>query len=176
MWRKQRRPEILEFYQAEIYGRIPPSAPKVTWQVAETDKTIDYFETDGSVNAKRIAITGASRLGKTVLWAGAQDERVAAVCAVVPGEMGASLIRRNWGEALDDMARNFPWQFAGNFQKWVGKWDDMPVDQHMLIALCAPRPVYVNGGGQKSMSSTSIRHIPSVEKTSWGIRPSPVAR
>jgi hypothetical protein len=109
-------------------------------------RAIDYFETDPSVDAKRVAITGASRLGKTVLWAAAQDERVAAVFAVVPGEMGASLIRRDWGETLDDMAQNFPWQFAGNLQKWVGKWNELPVDQHLLIALCAPRPVYVNGG------------------------------
>src|SRR5262245_63441680 len=75
-----------------------------------------------------------------------QDERVAAVFWVVSGEMGGALIRRDWGETLIDMAQNFPWQFAGNFQKWVGKWNDLPVDQHMLIALCAPRPVYVNGG------------------------------
>jgi len=109
-------------------------------------RAIDYFETDKSVNAKQISITGASRLGKTVIWAGAQDERVAAVFAVVPGEMGASLIRRDWGETLDDMAQNFGYQFAGNLQKYVGKWNDLPVDQHMVIALNAPRPVYVNGG------------------------------
>jgi hypothetical protein len=109
-------------------------------------RAIDYFETDRAVNAKQVAISGASRLGKTVLWAGAQDERVAAVFAVVPGEMGASLIRRDWGETLDDMAQNFAWQFAGNLPRWVGKWNELPVDQHLLIALCAPRPVYVNGG------------------------------
>lgn len=109
-------------------------------------RAMDYLESDPAVDAKRIAITGTSRLGKTVLWAAAQDERVAAVFSVVPGEMGAALIRRDWGETLDDMAQNFPWQFAGNFQKWVGRWDDLPVDQHLLIALCAPRPVYVNGG------------------------------
>jgi hypothetical protein len=109
-------------------------------------RAIDYFETDKAINSKQIAITGASRLGKTVLWAGAQDERVAAVFSAVSGEMGASLICRDWGETLDDMAQNFSWQFAGNLQKWVGKWNDLPVDQHMLIALCAPRPVYVNGG------------------------------
>src|SRR5262249_60527294 len=62
------------------------------------------------------------------------------------GAMGGSLIRRAWGETLDDMAQNFGYQFAGNFQKWVGRWDELPVDQHMLIALCAPRPVFVTGG------------------------------
>jgi hypothetical protein len=109
-------------------------------------RAIDYLETEKAVNRRQIAITGVSRLGKTVLWAGAQDERVAAVFSVVSGEMGAALIRRDWGETLDDMAQNFPWQFAGNLQKYVGKWNDLPVDQHMLISLCAPRPVYVNGG------------------------------
>ncbi len=109
-------------------------------------RAIDYFETDKSVNPKQIAITGVSRLGKTVLWAAAQDQRVAAVFSVVSGEMGAALIRRDWGETLDDMAQNYGYQFAGNLQKYVGRWDDLPVDQHMLIALCAPRPVYVNGG------------------------------
>lgn len=109
-------------------------------------RVIDYLEPDPLVNAKQIALAGTSRPGKTVLWAAAQDERVAAVCAIVPGELGASLLRRDWGETLDDMAQNFPWQVAGNLQKWVGKWNELPVDQHLLIALCAPRPVYVNGG------------------------------
>jgi hypothetical protein len=109
-------------------------------------RAIDYLEADKAVDANHIAIMGVSRLGKTVLWAGAQDERVAAVFSVVSGEMGAALIRRDWGETLDDMAERFSYQFAGNLQKWVGKWDELPIDQHMLIALCAPRPVYVNGG------------------------------
>jgi hypothetical protein len=109
-------------------------------------RAIDYLETDSAVNKKQIAISGASRLGKTTLWASAKDERIAAVFSIVPGEMGASLIRRDWGETLDDMAQNFGYQFAGNLQKYVGKWNDLPVDQHMLIALSAPRPVYVNGG------------------------------
>jgi hypothetical protein len=275
MWLQTRRPEILAFYQNEIYGRVPANAPTVTWEVTETDnnardgtailtrvvgkvgdkpdgprmnlsvylpakangpvpillsitfgfgagrpaqakgkaapagafdsvgevlnrgwgfaslpytdiqpdradrwsegvigltlkagqtrpapdewgtisawawgisRSIDYLETNKAVNAKQIAITGVSRLGKTVLWAGAQDDRVAAVFSVVSGEMGAALIRRDWGETLDDMAQNFSWQFAGNLSKWAGKWNDLPVDQHMLIALCASRPVYVNGG------------------------------
>lgn len=109
-------------------------------------RCVDYFETDKSVNAKQVSITGASRLGKTVLWAGASDERIAGVCSIVSGEMGAALIRRDWGETLDDMAQNYPWQFAGNLQKYVGRWDDLPIDNHMLIALVAPRMVYVNGG------------------------------
>ena len=62
------------------------------------------------------------------------------------GEMQGTLIGRDWSEILNDLARKFGWRLAGNLQKWVGKWNELPVDQHLLIALCAPRPVYVNGG------------------------------
>jgi dienelactone hydrolase len=109
-------------------------------------RIIDYLQTDKSVDAKRIAVFGHSRLGKTALWASALDERIAAVYASCSGEMGAALARRDWGETVDDMGQNFPYWFAGNFQKWVGRWNDMPVDAHMLIALSAPRPVFVTGG------------------------------
>src|SRR5262249_4429558 len=86
---------------ADEWGTISAWA----WSVS---RCIDFFESDRAFDAKRVAITGASRLGKTVLWAGAQDERVAAVFSVVPGELGASLIRRDWGETVDDMARTSP--------------------------------------------------------------------
>ena len=109
-------------------------------------RIIDYFETDKLVDAKKIAVHGHSRLGKTVLWASAMDERIAAVYSSCSGEMGAALARRDWGETVDDMAQNFSYQFAGNLQKYVGKWNEMPVDAHMLIALSAPRPVFITGG------------------------------
>ena len=114
-----------------------------SWGVS---RMIDYFETDKSVNAKQVALFGHSRLGKTALWATAKDERIAAAFSSCSGEMGAALARRDWGETVDDMAQNFPWQFAGNFQKWPGRWNEMPVDAHMLIALSAPRPVFITGG------------------------------
>jgi predicted neuraminidase len=109
-------------------------------------RIIDFLETEKSVDAKHIAVFGHSRLGKTALWASALDERIAAVYASCSGEMGAALARRDWGETVDDMAPTFPYWFAGNFQQWVGRWNDMPVDAHMLIALSAPRPVFVTGG------------------------------
>ena len=109
-------------------------------------RMIDYFETDKLVDAKKIAVFGHSRLGKTVLWASALDERIAAVYSSCSGEMGAALARRDWGETVDDMTQNFPYWFAGNFQKYAGHWNDMPVDAHMLIALSAPRPVFITGG------------------------------
>jgi hypothetical protein len=124
---------------ADEWGTISAWA----WGVS---RILDYFETDTLVNARQVALFGHSRLGKTALWASALDERIAAVFSSCSGEMGAALARRDWGETVDDMAQNFPWQFAGNFQKWPGRWNDMPVDAHMLIALSAPRPVFITGG------------------------------
>lgn len=109
-------------------------------------RIIDYFETDRAIDAKHVAVQGFSRLGKTVLWASAMDERITAVFSGCAGEMGSSLARRDFGESVDDMAQNFPWQFSSRFQQWVGRWNDMPVDTHMLIALSAPRPVFITGG------------------------------
>jgi len=109
-------------------------------------RIVDYLQTDAAVDARQIAIMGHSRLGKTVLWAGAQDQRIAAVYSSCGGEMGSSLARRDYGETVDDMATNFPWQFAGNFQKYMGHWNDLPVDTHMMIALNAPHPVFITGG------------------------------
>lgn len=111
-------------------------------------RVLDYLETDPAVDAKRVALIGHSRLGKTALWAGASDPRFAIVFASCSGEMGSALARRDYGETVDDMAANFPYWFAGNFQKYSGRWNDMPVDAHMLLALNAPRPVFLTGGTQ----------------------------
>ncbi len=111
-------------------------------------RVLDYLETDLAVDARRVGLVGHSRLGKTVLWAGARDPRFALVFSSCSGEMGAALARRDYGETVDDMAANFPWQFAGAFQKYPGRWAEMPVDAHTLIALSAPRPVFVTGGTQ----------------------------
>jgi hypothetical protein len=111
-------------------------------------RVLDYLGTDSAVDAKRVALIGHSRLGKTVLWAAARDERFALVFSSCSGEMGAALARRDFGESVDDMALNFPWQFAGNFQKFIGRWNNLPGDAHTLIALCAPRPVFITGGTQ----------------------------
>ena len=124
---------------ADEWGAISAWA----WGVS---RVLDYLATDASVDAKQVALFGHSRLGKTALWASALDDRVAAVYSSCSGEMGAALARRDWGETVDDMVQNFPYWFAANFQQWAGRWSEMPVDAHMLIALSAPRPVFVTGG------------------------------
>lgn len=109
-------------------------------------RVLDYLETEPTVDAKRVALVGHSRLGKTALWAGARDPRFALVFASCAGEMGASLARRDYGESVDDVAANFPWWLVATFPKYAGRWNELPGDSHTVIALNAPRPVFVTGG------------------------------
>ena len=106
-------------------------------------RAMDYLQTDPQVDGSRIAIMGHSRLGKTALWTGAMDTRFAMVVACSSGRGGASLARRDFGESIGDLAQRFGYQFCGNFQKYAGHENDMPVDTHELLGLIAPRPLYL---------------------------------
>jgi len=127
-------------------------------------RVMDYLETDKDVDAKRVAIFGVSRLGKTVLWAGARDTRFAMVIASCSGEGGAALSRRNYGETIAHLTApsRYPYQFCANYQKYSDHVEQFPIDAHMLIALIAPRPVLLQTGDQDTWSDPKGEFLAAV--------------
>jgi hypothetical protein len=111
-------------------------------------RAMDYFETDKQIDSKRVAIQGTSRLGKTVLWAGAKDTRFKMVIASCSGEGGAAISRRNYGESINHMTdtSRYYYQFAPNRHNYSADPNQSPVDAHMLVALMAPRPLLLQTG------------------------------
>lgn len=127
-----------------FYRRLHPDAAAFTWATISAwawsgSRGVDYLETDPDIDRTRIAVIGHSRTGKTSLWAAAQDPRFALAGVNNAGESGPALARRNFGETVEMITRNFPYWFTPKYATYARNVAALPVDQHQLVALVAPR-------------------------------------
>ena len=130
-------PELAENRPSDAYGTL------CAWAWAAS-RVMDYFETEPLIDAKKVAVVGHSRGGKTSLWCAAQDERFAMAISSCSGNSGDAISRGKTGESIAQILDRFPFWFAGNYQKYANNEQNMPFDQHFLISLIAPRLVYTS--------------------------------
>lgn len=128
------------------------------WAYAAS-RVMDYLSTCKEIDPSRVIVVGLSRLGKAALWAGTQDERFAGTVSVNSGCSGAAVCRGKVGETVDDICRVFPFWFCENYQKYRRQEDALPFDQYHLLALCAPRLLYVTSSSEDEWADPRSEYL-----------------
>jgi len=146
-------PDVDDQFKDGIHGLLDKDRTPESWGTIAAwawgaSRCIDYLVTDKAISSDKIAVVGHSRGAKTALWAGATDKRIAMVVCNEAGCGGSSLSHRRYGETIERINKAFPHWFCTNFMAYNNKEDSMPFDNHMLMALIAPRPLYVASADQ----------------------------